>query len=133
MLNRHEEENLLASLKDAYLEVAEGYKPFPKDKVEKKIKKKEDEGRDVDAHALKTAKNMVTKGDHWSTDHDDKAKKKQSDHERSVRVYDDVKKRAAGKDPKGFVNALKNKAEAEKRVKGLKTARNVGRGFDREG
>jgi hypothetical protein len=28
---------------------------------------------------------------------------------------------------------MKNKAEAEKRVKGLKTARNVGRAFDREG
>jgi hypothetical protein len=133
MLDRHEESKLLKSLSDAYLEVSEGAKPFPKEKVEKKIQKKKDEGRDVDAHAMTTAKNMYTKADHWSTYHDDQAKKKQSDHERSVRVYDDVKKKAAGKDPKAFVNAMKNKAEAEKRVKGLKTARNVGRAFDREG
>jgi hypothetical protein len=42
-----------------------------------------------------------------------------------------MKNKSAGKDPKDFVNALRNKAEAEKRAKGMKTARNVGKSFDK--
>ena len=63
--------------KKSYVEpMGEAYKQFPKDKVEKKIAKKEGEGRSVDAHAMKAVKNFSTKASDFSKDRGDEARAK---------------------------------------------------------
>ena len=121
------------SVMDAYLSIyGEGYKPFPKDKVEKKIQKKKDEGKGVDAHAMTTAKNMSTKADGWSEDNSDEAGSARRTAEAKAKSADQRMKVTAGKDPKEFVKAIKDRGNNEKRAKGLKTAENVGRRFNKD-
>lgn len=54
-----------------FIFIAEKFKPFPEDKVNKQINKKNKSGSNQDAHKMKVAKNFMTK----STDnnHGDRA------------------------------------------------------------
>jgi len=106
----------------------EGHKQFPLDKVNKKIAKKEGEGKSVDAHVMRAVKNFSTKASDFSKDRGDEAKAKSKQFksfEKKDRGDQDYYMR--NKNPKSAVKSMLSAVQNEKKAKALKAVSNAGK------
>ena len=101
--------------------VDEEHRPLPADKMSKKIKQHDAEGRSNNSHTMKAVKNYHQRGGKFTTDKDIEADRAQSTHEMGARVYGSMADKANPGPDK--VKALVNKRDAEKKAKTMKAVR----------